>query len=628
MTQSRTVIWGIFLGALILRLAYLLQSLHTPLLDFLYIDSEYYHTWAASIAGGDLAGGPQAFTMAPFYAYFLALIYAAAGVHVLPALVVQVLVGSLSCVLVHRVACLYFDQRTALIAGVVAAVYPVFIFYDAVLLKENLMVFFLLLFVLAYADGRPAALFAAGLFLGVNALMRPTIFLALPVLAVYEYVRARPQFITKSILLAAGILVTVFPVALRNRVVGGEWVITVASGGMNFWTGNNPSAHGAYVGAPFITSEEPVYEREDFRAEASRRAGRQLTIKESSDFWYREGWTFITEHPGASLRLLYRKFLAFWHTIELPSDINFYMARDYAPILSAIPLTFGIIAPLAVLGIVLYRGRSPVHVLLLCLAGTNLLASLIFFNSSRYRLPVVPIFIIYAAFFVTYYLRLWADRSPRRFWLAAAAVPLFVFMNYRDPLLAGIAGTRVSYLNASSYYMKMQQYPQAEQMLMKCLEIDPDYARAHEQYARLKALTGDTAAAGAYRARAVQIAAASGNPRDIKPMDDMQRAGVLYARKDYAGALALFQQLLEKNPSQAKELENNIGLCYVKLDDYASAERYYRSAVERDAGYDKAHYNLGVLYEKTGDTARARACFERALAANPANDKARQRLTP
>lgn len=626
MANNRTVAWGIFFLALALRLVYLLQVRHTPVLDFLYIDSDYYHSWAVSIAHGDILGGKQVFYSAPFYAYFLALIYFIFGIHTLPVLLIQILIGSLSCLLIFRIAEQYFDARTAVFAGVIAALYPVFIFYDAILLKANLMVFFLLLFVLLYTKGGMRNVFFAGVCIGINSLMRPTIFLILPLLVGYEFVKHRDELLKKAALLAAGIVITVFPVALRNRVVGGEWVMTVASGGMNFWTGNNSTANGAYVGAPFITSEEMQYEREDFVNEASRRAGKQLTIKESSAFWYREGLAFITANPERFLKLLYRKFVAYWHDIELPSDINYYMARDYATVLSSNPLTFGFIAPLAVLGIMLCRRWTQAHFILLAFAGTNLLQCLVFFNSSQYRFPAVPVYILFAAFFLSECVRHYKAHNTRALALALAAVPLLMFTNYRDHLLSQIAGTRVSYLNAASYYMRYHDYAKAEEMLRKCLEIDPDYALGHEKYALLLQATGRTEEARQYVDRAIQLTAATGDTRAIRSMSEIQQAGVLYSQKKYGEALALFQDILKQHPENAKELENNIGLCYVKLGDNLAAETYFLSALRRDPAYDKAYYNMGMLCMKKGDAVKAREYFSKAVAANPANAKAKQRL--
>ncbi|MGA2090492.1 MAG: tetratricopeptide repeat protein [Endomicrobiales bacterium] len=617
---------GIFLCALVVRLLYILQVRHTPVLDFLYIDSAYYHAWATAIAHGDILGGTQIFVMAPFYAYFLALIYRIVGNQYITVLFIQIVIGSLSCVLLARIAQKYFDNRTAVIAGLIGAVYPIFIFYDAVLLKENLMIFFLLVFIVLYTKGSSRALLASGICIGINALMRPTIFLALPLLIGYDFVKHREHMLKNAVLLAAGVFIVVFPVALRNRMVGGEWVVTVASGGMNFWTGNNLEATGAYVGAPFITSEEPQFEQEDFRREASKLSGRSLSADQTSDFWYHEGIHFIVNNPSKYMWLLWRKFVAFWHDTELPSDINFYLARDYSTILNNNPLTFGVIVPFSVIGMILARKKVPLNYLLLTLVGTNLLASLIFFNSSRYRLPVVPIFILYAAYALARCIDFITTENYRSFTLLFIAVPVFVFCNYHDRFLSRFASTRVSYLNAASYYMRSGANDKAEMMLKKCLEIDPQYPLAYQKYAQLLAATGRKEEAATFMGRALHYASVSGDKRAFKSMPELEQAYLLFSHKKYTEALSLFREIRTQHPEMKKVLDNNIGLCYLKLGDYLSAEQSYVSAIEIDPAYDTAYYNLGILYRKKGDRATAKEYFKKALKANPANEKAKLRL--
>jgi Tfp pilus assembly protein PilF len=618
---------GVFVLALIVRLVYLLQVRHTPVLDFFYIDSEYYHNWAVSIARGDLLGGTKIFFAAPFYAYFLALIYRVLGSQYLAALLIQIVIGSFSCVLLFRIAQKYFDQRTAVLAGAIAAVYPVFIFYDAMLLKENLMVFFTLLFIVLYARGSRRALFLAGVCVGINALMRPTIFLILPFLVAYDFFKYRSAWLKRALLIGAGIIVTIFPVALRNRVVGGEWVVTVASGGMNFWTGNNAQASGAYVGAPFVTSEELQYESEDFRREASKRSGRELTIDETSSFWYREGLRFITGNPAKFAWVLWRKFVAFWHDTELPSDLNFYLARDFSGVLQFDLLTFGIIVPFAVLGIVqALRKKNSLNFLLLTLAGSNLLASLIFFNSSRYRLPVVPVFILYAGFAVSEIIRFYEEKNVNALKFLLIILPVFFFANYRDTALSRIAWTRVSYLNAASYYMRSCIYDKAEVMLKKCLELDPTYPLAYQKYAALLLATGRPEHADEFLAKSLQYSAIPGNQRAFRAMPELKQGYLLFAEKKYNEALSLFQQVLKEHPETEKELDNNIGLCYMRLGDYKNAEEVLLRTIQINPGYDKAYYNAGILYRKMGDNKKAKEYFKKALLANPANAKAKLRL--
>ncbi len=618
----------IFFVALVLRLVYLLQIQHTPLTDFLLVDSKFYHEWAKSIAAGDWLGGTRTFVMAPLYAYFLALVYSITGPVFQNALVLQILIGSLSCVLGFYVTKKYFGTQAAIIAGICCAVYPVFIFYDGTLLKENLMVFVSLLFLFLYPvepvrSPEPGAringnrLIICGMLLGLNALMRPTILLMPPLIVALEYPQLRRLAFKRLAWLVLGIGVIIAPVAMRNKYVGGEWVVTVASGGMNFWTGNNPAAHGAYNGAPFLTSEEPQFEDEDFRKEASRRSGRELTESQASDYWYGQGVRFLVNNPGRAVWLLWRKTLGFWHTVELPSDLNYYFARDFSPLLRLDLLSFGIFAPLGIMGMVLAWRKYPASRLLTLFVAANFLASLIFFNSSRYRLPVVPVVTIFAAFFImhvydTFFVRRQNLSVELDLKLFAPLIALLVLCNYHDTMLNAIARTRLSYRNASAIYLNAGNVQRAADMAQRAVAIDPAYALGWQQYSNALLRLGRTDEAKAAFERA---AALDSVHRDARFERSLPKTGQ-----------EQFEALLKQYPGKEKEIHNNLGLMYLKRGEFDAAEKEFRSAIAIDSRYEKAYYNLGLVFERRKDTAQARAYYEKALAIDPNYEKAKTKL--
>ena len=119
---------GIFSLAVILRLIYFFEIKDTPVLQQLYIDSDYYQRWAVSISQGDILGGKKIFSMAPLYAYFLAFIYFVfQTTNYLYAIATQLFIGSLSCVLLYLVGNKYFTRHTGIFAGIIGAIYPIFL---------------------------------------------------------------------------------------------------------------------------------------------------------------------------------------------------------------------------------------------------------------------------------------------------------------------------------------------------------------------------------------------------------------------------------------------------------------------------------------------------------------------
>src|SRR5499427_7222779 len=90
-------LFAIFALALAVRLLHVWQIRRSPFFDVLMGDSRGYDEWARRIAAGDWIGR-DVFYQAPLYPYFLGVIYAIAGRHLLLVRVVQAVIGSASCV--------------------------------------------------------------------------------------------------------------------------------------------------------------------------------------------------------------------------------------------------------------------------------------------------------------------------------------------------------------------------------------------------------------------------------------------------------------------------------------------------------------------------------------------------
>jgi hypothetical protein len=103
----------------------------------------------------------------------------------------------------------------------------------------------------------------------------------------------------------AGLAAVLFPVALRNQVVGGEFHLTTSQLGPNLYLGNNPAADGFY--APLRAGRgSPQFERIDARELAEQARGRALSPSEVSDYWRDEA---LRHHRAAGpwLALMARK---------------------------------------------------------------------------------------------------------------------------------------------------------------------------------------------------------------------------------------------------------------------------------------------------------------------------------
>ena len=100
------------------------------------MDAEYHDQWAMRIAEGEWMG-KEVFFRAPLYPYFLGAIYTALGHDYYLARLIQLILGSISCVLVYLVGREIFNWRVGLVASLIASFYGVFIYFDGELVYAS-----------------------------------------------------------------------------------------------------------------------------------------------------------------------------------------------------------------------------------------------------------------------------------------------------------------------------------------------------------------------------------------------------------------------------------------------------------------------------------------------------------
>jgi 4-amino-4-deoxy-L-arabinose transferase-like glycosyltransferase len=177
----------------------------------------------------------------PGYPYFIAALYAAFGS--LDAVRwVQALIGALLVPVVGRMGVLAFSPRVGLLAAGVTALYPDLVWYSTHFWSETLFVALLWwglerLLSASARDRLPPAL-ASGVLLGLAALTRETALHFTPLAALWlAWPRARRGVAHAAALLLATTL-TVAPWTYRNWVKLGTFIPISVFGPMNLWQGN------------------------------------------------------------------------------------------------------------------------------------------------------------------------------------------------------------------------------------------------------------------------------------------------------------------------------------------------------------------------------------------------------
>jgi len=483
--RKSVIVVGIFVCALVVRLLYVLETKNSVLThDHFFLDPHVHDLLALRIATQSF-WGDEAFFRAPLYPYFLGLLYSIFGHDYFIPRVVQAVIGSLSCILVFLIGKRIFAPVVALSAALAAGFYWVLIYYDGEFLIPVLSAFLnLLLLLLLVRSARLAcagnvteshgmsrdladlrtcrsaelrisgpggkSLFAAGLILGLSAIARPNILIFLPCVVLWLVVVFKDKGVKRiaflSSLFVVGASMMILPVTMRNYVVGNDLVLISSQGGVNFFIGNNSKSDGK---TPCQPAYVPLFEDYLFKKKykdhvwvedniwrtskivAENALGRDLRPSEISSFWYGQAMKFITRRPWSFLRLFLKKIYFLWNAYEIPSNDSIYAFMGNSRILKFLSyLHFGIVGPLSLLGMGLCLKEWRKYLLLhLYLLGYGF-SIVLFFANMRYRVPLLPVLLLFAAYAALWLVRNIVEKRYRRLlFTGLVLVALFSVVN-------------------------------------------------------------------------------------------------------------------------------------------------------------------------------------------------------
>jgi hypothetical protein len=183
------------------------------------------------------------------------------------------------------------------------------------------------------------------------------------------------------------------------------------------------------------------------------------------------------------MRQVGRKLAAVFHWYEIPNNANFYAYRLSAPIL-ALPVSFLVVASLALVGLVLAPRAGPAWPLYLMVAG-QIATMLVFYPISRFRAPLLAGLLPFAAFAVVRVVDLASAGRRTRAGLAvivAAALAAWI----GRPLPAGRSLLRAADCKVPFVFVHGPAYRDAADrgdwraaagIAMRALEREPDAVR-------------------------------------------------------------------------------------------------------------------------------------------------------
>jgi len=554
----------------------------------------FYDDWAQRILNGQLTDH-LAFYGLPWYAYLLAALYKIAGYGPFIPALLQALLDAGTAVLIYKVSVGIFSEtglRHAQIAGVLAAVGWAFFVpaqtYAVVLMPTAwfVFIFWLILWRIVSRKNAPTKWGALilGLLVGLAATAIATILFLIPLvigaillkpaISTHSQFRAR---INALVLLFLGAAAGTSPCWVHNCFIAHDRVFLSAHSGINFWIGNNPGAIGYPRFPPGLHAGQAAMLQDSIDA-AESAAGHALPRGQVSQYWAAKARNYITSHPVAWLRLLALKLCNLWSAFQYDDLSIITILREQNVTLPGI--YFGLVAALALPAIFLVWKTAPLSRWIAVAIALHVLALLPVFITERYRPPIVPGLLIFAAFgLVVFFNHVVAGKFRWAIAYAAFLIVSSYFISWpqRDPSLWALDA-----YNSGWQALESGNLPLAERKLQLARAYVPTNPETNFALGNLRLAEGNSAAASTFYLTTLQL-------------DDRHR-----------GAL------------------NNLGVIALDHQQFELAEHWFRRALDLNTRTAKTHFLLAKTYAARGDLADACAEIDSAVALSPQQPEFRQ----
>jgi tetratricopeptide (TPR) repeat protein len=575
------------------RALYLHQVGSTPALLQPVLDGAAHLEWARGLLAGTWPP-PEAFFRAPGYVAFLAAELAGLGDDPARVAVAQSYLGVATAVLTAALARRLFGTAAAWVAGLGAAFYPMFAFFDAQLLSPVLELPLALGATLATlrAGERPAKgrVLAAGLLWSAAAVVRPPLLLAaavLPARLLAAGASSRPETpgtrppragrVLRAALAAAAILALPLLLTARNAAVG-DPAFLASQGGLNLYLGNNLHANGMAATFPDDPTALGYRMMESARAIAERAAGHPLGSAEVSAFWRDRAAADLARDPGRWLALALKKAVLFWSDREIPNNHDPALFAEQVPLLRWAP-GWGLWAPLGIVGFVAGFRRPGVRWTGAAVPAV-MAGCVLFFVCARFRLPAAPFLIALGGGAVAEIGRAVAERRRRAAVLAAAAAAALALLVRADPYDVPREPWVTSYVLVAEAEAARGEPVRALRWIRRALAEEP----------------------GLYAARVAEI-------------DLLRRAGLI------AEARSRAEEAVRALPGDAA-LRSALGGLLDLSGEPEAALRELDAALAADPGYDPARVSRGVVLARLGRRSEAEESLRLFLRDRPGSPEA------
>jgi hypothetical protein len=504
--QVPLVVMGVVACALALRLVHLSSAVTSPLTFQLGPDEEYYFRFAKAVAAGVGQNRPEFTFMDPLYGYLLGAIFKLAGPNVFAVFALQCLLDAATTLGIVQIGRQLGRPRAGTFGALCYALAATAIMFSCSLLKEVWVASFMVWWVVIALKLRetrllwPWALFGAYCALGI-ALRSTLVLMALVSMALALRGAGRAP---KAACFVLGLFVFLLPWSLRNLEAGAGLSPLPHNGGIVLDQAYNPSnAESAIWIPPFVNYLNPSEIWRGYAAEAARRAGHPLSVREVDAYWRSQALSFMSSHPGAVLADMGRKARKFFASTEIPINRSLQEEGMFSSVIAILPAPAPFLLAMGLVGLVML-GRSDSRAGLVAVPlALAFFTVVMFWAEDRFRFHALPVLAFGAGIWIELMLQRIRARQLRPALTPLAAALLICAGSYA--LGATVPAPPLHWDQIVWGYIKMGRPRDAQAIADHVASEQPNNAAIAEAQGYLAVLRHDYAAAAAAYRHAVEL---------------------------------------------------------------------------------------------------------------------------
>ncbi|MHC4617685.1 MAG: tetratricopeptide repeat protein [Planctomycetota bacterium] len=607
---------AVFLLAVGVRGLYLYDSSDNPTFYAPIVDSLTYDQMARGLLGGT-GLTHEFFWQPPFYPLFLSLVYRLSNCSILWVKLAQMILGSVTCVLAYLLGAKLFGRREGILAGVITAVYIPLVFFEEQLVATGWAAFFSVAVVLCLLGAKEKMsvwrCFVLGLCGAFSIIVRPVF---LPVLAAGGLwlaaggIRGRigvGKLSLATVGFAAGFLAVTGPLAILSYRAMGRAKILPYSGGVNLYIGNNPNY------------KETINIRPGLGWRKLTGLPHEHGIKDrfgQERFFAGKVAEYFVSQPVGFLKGLAYKATQFLSSRETPRNVDVYLFRRWSALLRAgvwkigrFGFPFGVLLPLAVIGILYHRREVAVPIWLFVVLYPA--SVILVFVTSRYRMPIIPIMSVLAAAGWGAARKILKERQWRNLVVVLVVSLAFaVLSSAPGPFYAEESDYEPElYYALADSLDKRGRVAEAIESYSKAVGLRGDYVEAHHNLGLLLVKQHRIADAIAHYERALEV-----DTKNAGLHEDLGLA--LFKQGRTKEAIDQYYKAVTVDPNKAS-VYDNLGTAFFRLNRLPEALKHYSRSAELNPDNAAPQNNIGNVLALLGQPEKAVEHYEISLRIRP-----------